>query len=86
MAQSIFIPKATTADLASLLGNLAVFAILAAHLVHANSKALWTLGGLLAACFLFEWAYRRVSGRAIVTRHDPAGTGAGLDERSGGNG
>jgi amino acid transporter len=74
------------AVLASLLGNLAVFAILVRHLVRANPKALWTLGGLLVACFLFEWAYRRVSGRAIVTRHGPAGTGAGLGERSGGNG
>jgi amino acid transporter len=72
--------------LASLVGNVAVFAILLRHLVRANPKALWTLGGLLAACFLFEWVYRRVSGRSIATRHDPAGTGAGLTQPRGGNG
>lgn len=75
-----------SAVLASLVGNLAVFVILVAHLVRANPKALSTLGGILAACFLFEWAYRRLSGRAIRARHDPAGTGAGLTQSPGGNG
>jgi amino acid transporter len=64
--------------LASTIGCLVFLVILMRHLIVANPAAVWTLSIVLAVCLVAEWGYRRVTGRAIATRHAAAGTGAGI--------
>lgn len=49
---------------------LAMFGVLSVYMYQNAPTALWTMLGLLIACFVAEAGYRRVTGRRIWTRSD----------------